>query len=457
MVGIVSNQHPLYLETLFNACVIDSNTNLDSSAFALLGIIVSLRTRKSTKKSISTSALDRFEKKLFSMLTHVDITVNRALLFGELCSDPFYKISVNEEENEKLLYPLIDILFNNEGFLKSTESFFQDLYLLANKTALDTEINRSLTLKLESAQFKSLGRIAKAISTYMNHIMSSETDHYFFIYTIFSRMKLFVEELSHKWEKSGFGDLPSQEKAVNSISDGVWKYFKAILFTCLMLTDSYASFLQKQFLKRDSVSMDHYEDLKSTIQCILATLHSLHFITCKFGLGGLSLFDDQISIFSASILKICTQSSLNNYHTKLLESLFGQLTNECIVSNQAILSKQLFYLIIVRNLFDFVGNAYILNRILPFIKARLICPTHISRVSKTQNPIENLILDSVDLSHTIYLKLFDSSTLHRHLVRDHCLPYAHILLENFNHGVDLELLKEGFKGMIRGLSDFKEF
>lgn len=84
------------------------------------------------------------------------------------------------------------------------------------------------------------------------------------------------------------------------ISKVVWKYLKTVLFSCIVLTQPFIDHLST--LIRKNKLKNCMKTLREGITDVLDMFASLHFITMKFGDGGIIILEKQWKILISSLL-----------------------------------------------------------------------------------------------------------------------------------------------------------
>jgi hypothetical protein len=387
-----------------------------SSSFALLGIVKSLQEFLDRDTRLSRRSHFVMKKKLLLQLL-AEANEDSLLLLGELL---------------QIDSTLVDIA--DEGlvrkFLEKTPTILHQKYLSYEAYMQDS---------IETIYFSSNGQVSRATSHLLARIMMQQD--YAFISQFFGFLsRMFVDFQDHC--DSEFC-LSPHSNPTNPQQARMWKFLKTVLFSYLLITESFCKGLVP--CMRTPISRENVLHIKSSIFSVLYSLQSMHFVTVRFGLGGLPLFESQIAVICAFAVRYgFVQSFIEKY--KIPPSGIQELDIRSSMIHHSGLS---FFLQLIKNTIYFIEDQVLEHDVEP-----LLWKNFLVKVSNQGAPLESLKLDVRDLSHVACLQLFSLSYLQKNAIRRLTLPYVQVLIENLDKGIDLDLVREAFKSVMKGLSDF---
>jgi hypothetical protein len=356
------------------------------------------------------------------------------LVFGEL-------LQIDHEILKDVNPALLD------KFATKAAKIFVDEYLKPSQEIEGVLLDNSPapSPSLDSIYFVSLSRVSRSLSHSLGLLLSHNAYEPVleFLMVFSGFVTLFPQFCSPV-----FAEFIHTDQSKSNMVYG-WKYLKAILFSSLLLTEHLSSHLKRRL----GAHLDEKEtrSLGDLLSSVFKCYHSLHFITIRFGVGGLPLFENQIGVY-------CAMMVLLKKHPLLVKHFQPdrneQQTLETLETNDLVLyfSNVSFYLQLMKHCLPFLESKTIEQKILPYLWDFFVPP--IQNSTSTNPPKLSLRVELRDLSHMVCLTMYSYSFLYIPIIDQVTIPYIQLVVENINNRIDLELAREIFKGVIKGLSDF---
>ncbi|KAJ3323724.1 hypothetical protein HDV06_001454 [Boothiomyces sp. JEL0866] len=404
----------------------------ESSAFALVGVIRALQNRREKHLKSSHRQLRIAEGELILKLDKLDNADYTVLLFGEVMAKSQLDLAELRKEIDLAAFAdsCIRSITRSENFLLLNDNTFRDLGDVNSLNIQQLFAFFDSKTKPDSVFFSTLGRASKAIALVIDVLLKE--GKYSQVESLFDNLKSFSSSLSISWQDSAFSSVEPNK----------------VLFSYLVIIDPFANHIKKRYLKLNDIQPSVVLPM---VRSILVALQSLNFIITRFGSGGLPQFESIYAVLIATILKISTLPEFSSQNRYTLDLLLENISSVEINSNPTLLARQSFYLQTCGKFIDFIGDEYI-EKILEFAKPRLI-PLSSPKNSAILTENEISLLDLTESAHSVCLDLFATSTLHQKIVREFTIPYIELLLSNLRV-LDVDLVKESFKRVVRGLCDF---
>ncbi|KAJ3368239.1 hypothetical protein HDU91_000739 [Kappamyces sp. JEL0680] len=349
--------------------------------------------------------------------------------------------------------PCLVCIFDHPLLLAAPPTLFHLIGQITGPTA-DLDIQQLVLDELKnkgSDFFPYLGKMNQVMAVGIRqYLEASRLDA---LLELFGRIQRFSAALSLDCDTAFFNFPVATSRGADPANDlalQISKYLKSCLFSVLLLTEPLSQYLREKLLLRLAMDPAHYVHMTRLIEAVLATFSNLHFITSKFGLGAFALFESQQAIFVASLVKI-SLTDPQHFGDATVQALATLEQRSVVEPPKGIQdhAKLLFYLLQCLNALDFLGDDYIGLRVI-----RHITGDRLYSVPDQTTPLGLLQHDIRDLSHGLWLKIYQSSTLHQRTIRKHGFDYANNLLLRVNNGIEPDFAAETLKGIVTGLCDF---
>ncbi|KAJ3306258.1 hypothetical protein HDV03_000178 [Kappamyces sp. JEL0829] len=349
--------------------------------------------------------------------------------------------------------PSLVCIFDHPLLLAAPPTLFHLIGQITGPTA-DLDIQQLVLDELKnkgSDFFPHLGKMNQVMAVGIRqYLEASRLDA---LLELFGRIQRFSAALSLDCDTAFFNFPVATSRGADPANDlalQISKYLKSCLFSVLLLTEPLSQYLREKLLLRLAMDPAHYAHMTRLIEAVLATFSNLHFITSKFGLGAFALFESQQAIFVASLVKI-SLTDPQHFGDATVQTLATLEQRSVVEPPEGIQdhAKLLFYLLQCLNALDFLGDDYIALRVI-----RHITGDRLYSVPDQTTPLGLLQHDIRDLSHGLWLKIYQSSTLHQRTIRKHGFDYANNLLLRVNNGIEPDFAAETLKGIVTGLCDF---
>jgi hypothetical protein len=385
-----------------------------SISFALLGIVKSLQEYVNQDTRISRKNYSIIKKQFLQRLL-ADLTVDSLLLLAEL-------IQIDSQ-----LVELIDATHTHR-FLTAFPALWIESFVSYESYMQDSK---------ESIYFSSNGLVSRTIGQLVTRLLTQQE---------FAGLARFFDSLAQKFadfEKycdHEFCDSHHSEPT-NERQAKLWKFLKTVLFSYLLITESFCKGLVR--LMGIPCSKEITVSVQSSVFCILSSLRNMHFVTARFGLGGLPLFETQIAVICAFAVR-----------SGMIEPLFKEFKVQASLKlddqNSMVRHCRLsFSLQVLKHIIHFLDDTTLEVEVEPLLKKHFVV-----EVGNQGLPLDLIKKDIRDLSHIACLNLFSLSFLQKNAIRRLTIPYVQILIENWNNGIDSDLVREAMRSVVKGLSDF---
>ncbi|KAL5037361.1 hypothetical protein BDV3_006862 [Batrachochytrium dendrobatidis] len=263
----------------------------------------------------------------------------------------------------------------------------------------------------------------------------------------YSRVFVQTKDCFEHWKKFPLSQytLETVPAECNAAYDIIFKKFQRSIMLMLALFGGIGSisaeYLQNRMLHQTPIP----NVLLDTVAVSVQAMSNLHFIISQFGIDGVSLWVQLMDTFcdilsysqfkSIQTLEICAPKSKAN------------LANLSPIEQ----SQSLFYLLLAGRLIKALDGDYISTCILPIAHSYIFQEKNAPPFTELESTAS--ALDLFDSAHSVYLKLFECSFLHRSLVCQIAPDYADILLKLFPKFMDYEALCLCFNVTMKGFGE----
>ena len=225
------------------------------------------------------------------------------------------------------------------------------------------------------------------------------------------------------------------------------KYFKSLLFSVIVLVEPVSLYLQSSLLTHTISSISKIESIIPLIELPLSIYFNLNIITHLSGMRSFGTLEKQMTIFSASLVKISIFDPTHiQVHMRFIESMHSNVLET--PASLLDFCKLNFYIFLASKMVHFLENSYLEGKVL------LIANKNLILLDDPLSPLGAVKSDTRDLCHMIWTKIFSSSILHQNTIRILGKEYALTLFDMVHNGIDLKLAEEQFSIILRGLCDF---
>lgn len=400
----------------------------EASIFALLGLTRSLQDRIILKEKASRKLVKDLEAEVLSRIRHC-APINQTFLFGEITSNSPNSLKALGVDVEEMIDICLDCIFLDPRLLANDDAVYKGLSQIGAETngELDNQIIAMLDAKFSKTAlfFPLLSRMCLALQKGMR--LSIENSKLKVVQKRLSKVELFCAHLSKSCDGYFFVTMDPKMKGIpksrTTLISLVLKYLKSALFSCLLLTDSLSGFLLKALKEDLQQSTEERQMFINLIHSCLKTFTYLNFVTAKFGLDALQLFEEQLILMAGYLVKVSVADfQFSSCHLDIIEWI-SRNRSETPVGLQ-FYSKLHFEVLLSKKLVDCLPDTYIDTHMIPSLRDYLVFKS----VEKP-SPIESILIDIQDLSHSIWLKLFESSAIHQRAIRSHYRSFAKTIIE----------------------------
>jgi hypothetical protein len=398
---------PNFLKVLQKGC---SNTSVrDNHLLARLGIIRFLQDRsKKENFALYRESIEYLERIYISDLVKSHSQL-KPFLFGEFINCCMVDLSnIREKELAQLLISIAKTITSSDLYLKP----------IGVNGMIESDI---LNRKVHSVLFKSMGSTCSALQKGISLLLGKKyyNDIIIIPKLLFDFAENFpvycTEDLIHLDIKSGDGYMADY-----------WTFLKTVLFSMLMITDPISFTLQSMKIPSND---EHIQKMVSLVTECISIYYVLNFITVRYGLGGLQMLESQISSLSAYYSRLYrSKESLDFVVRNTFIECRPSIPNSTSVQRDFLnVVNDIYLLNLSKNFMGLYSDSFIEEILLP------ICQNYIVLTipTTTVQPLDRIKVDARVISHLIYIKLFESSTVHQKLINSISDPYVNLLLEVF--------------------------
>ncbi|KAJ3343044.1 hypothetical protein HDU93_000214 [Gonapodya sp. JEL0774] len=394
-----------------------------------------------------------------------------------------------------LLRTMTQVTFQSPSSLIPDRFFFQQLSLAASRLIVSLEADPSLSATFSTnplhaylterednekrpALLSIVPQTGKAIGGLMKEELGKGSAS-----SVADSFEIIAEsmlQLSTSWEDCPLSLSRNQKSpAFEQTSTILWSQFRPIIFVvvaigrelveALSLISSTRAFHNKEVLdvhstsatSEERVSLKEPTFLHRMLRCANLLLRSLqqgHFITCRFGTEGFGMWRELFQDTVAFLLMKRREHIAGAITATAGDDLMERMAKDLIPKDQGIRADQnpvpksrvLFLFTFVRQSLSYltenVIDRDILVKAVPFLNVDPKAPE--------RDPEDQ---DLFEAAHAVCTGIYENNQRYQNLITAFAPFYTSLLLREFPHPIDFDLLRRCFTSVIRGLSSASSF